>query len=101
MGISYTVTVNNVGSPIFTEADVLGVVDNSKVTAPAMDTRLWAFTGSHLTTYSGVHGTLLGPWVTSEVVDTLTGTSSGAIVTDAPVLWNTGQNFSVWLRTTA
>jgi hypothetical protein len=99
-GISRTVTVN-AGSPVYTEADVLAVVDNAKVTAPAMDTRLWAFTGSHLTTYSGVRGTLLGPWVTSEVVDTLTGTASGAVVIDSPVLWNSGQNFGVWLRTTA
>ncbi|HEV2452180.1 MAG TPA: hypothetical protein VGS62_09650 [Streptosporangiaceae bacterium] len=99
-GNSVTVAAN-VGSPIYTFADVVGAVDNSQVTAPATDTRLWAFASSHLTTYSGARGTLQGPWVTSEVVDTLTGTPSGAIVTDAPVLYNSGQNFGVWLRTTA
>ena len=99
-GITATVSAD-VGSPIYTAAAVLGEVDNSKVTAPAADTRLWAFSSSHLTTYSGVRGTLLGPWATSEVVDTLTGDSSGATVIDAPVLWNSGQNFGVWLRTTA
>src|SRR6266498_482805 len=35
------------------------------------------------------------------VIDTTTGTSAGAVVISSPVLWNNGQNFGVWLRTTA
>lgn len=54
-----------------------------------------------MTTYSGVHGTLLGPWTTYQVIDTTTGTAAGAVVISSPVLWNNGQNFGVWLRAAA
>ncbi len=82
-------------------AEAAGVIDNATVAAPKTDTRLWAFSGTRVTTYTGVHGTLLGPWTTDQVIDTTTGTSAGAVVISSPVLWNNGQNFGVWLRTTA
>jgi len=54
-----------------------------------------------VTTTAGVHGTLLGPWNTSQVIDTRDGSASSPVVTNAPTLWDNGQNFGVWLRVTA
>ena len=85
----------------YTAAEAAGVINNGTVVPPAADTRLWAFGDTHVTTYAGLRGTLLGPWTTSQVIDTATGTAAGAVVTKAPVLWNSGQNFGVWLRPTA
>jgi hypothetical protein len=89
-----------VGSRTYTQAFVRSVFTNSDVTSPASDTLVWAFTGSHVTTYTGVRGTLLGPWDTSQLIDTKSGTRAGLVVADAPVLSNGGQNFGVWLRQT-
>jgi hypothetical protein len=65
---------------------------------PATDTRAWKFADTHLTTYTGVHGTVVGPWETSKLIGTTTGTSTGTVVTSPSGLWNSGQNFGVWLR---
>jgi hypothetical protein len=73
-------------------------IDNHKVTRPPADIRLWAFTGSRLITYKGVHGSLLGPWRTTEQIDTTTGTRAGPALISASLLTNAGRNFGVWLR---
>lgn len=99
-GVSQTVRVDVV-PVIYTAAGAVGVIDNATVAAPKSDTRLWAFRDTRVTTYSGVHGTLLGPWTTYQVIDTTTGTAAGAVVISSPVLWNNGQNFGVWLRAAA
>jgi len=99
-GVTQTARVGVV-PVIYTAAEAAGVIDNATVAAPKTGTRLWAFSGTRVTTYTGVHGTLLGPWTTYQVIDTTTGTSAGAVVISSPVLWNNGQNFGVWLRTTA
>jgi hypothetical protein len=99
-GVSQSVSVDVV-PVIYTAAEAAGVVNNATVVAPTVATRLWAFKDSRVTTYSGVHGTLLGPWTTSQIIDTTTGTTTGAVVINSPVLWNSGQNFGVWLRPTA
>jgi len=65
---------------------------------PKTDKLLWDFTGSHVTTNSGVHGTIIGPWTTRKVVETTTGTSSGQVVLSPGRLRHHGQNFGVWLR---
>lgn len=83
---------------IYTAAEVAAEVNNATVTGPAAGTRLWAFSSSHVTTYTGVRGTLLGRWATYQVIDTTTGTPSGAVVISAPVLRDRGQNFAAWLR---
>ena len=98
-GVSQTVRVDVV-PVIYTAAEAAGVVDNATVAAPKADTRLWAFKDTRVTTYSGVYGTLLGPWTTHQIIDTTTGTAAGAVVISSRVLWNNGQNFGVWLRTT-
>jgi hypothetical protein len=66
--------------------------------APRADVRLWKYADSRLTTYTGSHGTLLGPWTTSAMIDTSTGTATGRVVASPSGLWNRGQNFGVWLR---
>jgi hypothetical protein len=99
-GISQTVRVDVV-PVIYTAAEIAGVIDNATVAAPKADTRLWAVKDARVTTYSGVQGTLLGPWTTHQIIDTTTGTAAGAVVISSPVLWNNGQNFGVWLRKSA
>ena len=71
------------------------------MTPPRADTQIWQFTGTQVTTYSGAHGSILGPWATTEAIDTTDGTPAGAVVADATVLphWpNPGGDFGVWLR---
>ena len=62
------------------------------------DILLWDFTGSHVTTYAGNHGTILGPWVTAEFTDTASGTAAGAVVMSPSGLSGNGQDFGAWLR---
>jgi hypothetical protein len=76
----------------------LGAIVVDSVQSPASDTRLWKFADSRLTTYTGVHGTVVGPWQTSEQIKTTDGTSTGAVVASPSGLWNGGQNFGAWLR---
>jgi hypothetical protein len=99
-GVSQTARVDVV-PVVYTAAEAAGVIDNTTVTLPKADTRLWAFSGTRVTTYTGVRRTLFGPWTTYQVIDTTTGTSAGAVVISSRALWNNGQNFGVWLRTTA
>ena len=96
-------TVSNPASPLiasmpYNDAWIAAMIGNTAVTPPPTDTRIWAFAGSRITTYSGDHGTIMGPWATSEWTDTTTGTAAGKIVMNAPVLWNGAQNFDAWLR---
>lgn len=65
-------------------------------TAPvATDFRLWSFTNTHVTTYSGVKGSLLGAWATSKIVAVK---SSGAVVMGPSVLFSSGADFNVLRR---
>ena len=86
------------GTSGYNSAEILAMINNSAVTPPPADIQLWKFTGSNVTTYAGDHGTILGPWATSEYTDTTTETAAGATVMSASVLLNSGQNFGVWLR---
>lgn len=84
------------GTPIYATAHVLAGF--SQFTAPAEQFRAFAFTGSAATTYTGVRGTLTGPWTTSQVVMTSNGTSTGTVEASNPVLWDGGANFGTWVR---
>ncbi len=95
-GTAQTIRRKVASSP-YTTAGFFVNVDPS-VTPPVTDTLLWYFTGSHVTTNSGVHATILGPWTTRKVIETTTGTSTGAVVLSPNRLRNHGQNFGVWLR---
>jgi len=61
-------------------------------------TRIRPFTTSNVTTYGGGHGSILGRWATSQLIDTTNGTPAAAVVANASVLSNGGQDFSIWLR---
>ena len=97
---STTKTVRvTVGNWSYGSVWVMAAIDNTKVTTPPSDIRLWRFTRTHLTTANGFwSGTVLGPWRADEFIDTLDATSSAPVVMSAPFLHNGGQNFSVWLR---
>lgn len=71
------------------------------VTPPAADVRTGAFSSTHLTAYDMTRGSLLGPWPTGQLIATTTGTASGDVIANAPALWNGGENFGVWERTSA
>ena len=67
------------------------------VVLPGASTRLWQFTGSRLTTYSGDHGTITGPWTTSKMITT-TGSASGTVTVSPSGLSSNGQSFAARLR---
>jgi hypothetical protein len=71
---------------------------DSQVTPPAQDVRLWQFTNSHVTSYSGRHGSITGPWQTREVIEMTGNIPFGTVVASPSRLANNGQNFGVWLR---
>ena len=79
-------------------AGLFVAIDNGVVSRSATDRRLWQFTSSHMTTYTGVHGTIPGPWATSNLIDITTGTATGRVVMSPSSLWSSGQNFGIWLR---
>jgi hypothetical protein len=81
----------------YTTAMLFGVVYPT-TTPPSADTRLWKVTDSHLTTYTGRHGTIVGPWTTSKMIVTSDSTSSGTVVASPSGLHHNSQNFGVWLR---
>ena len=99
-GTSQTVTVAApyADSAPLNVAEVLAMFDNTKMTPPPADTKIWQFTGNKVTTYGGGHGSILGPWAISQGADTTDGTRAGAVVADASPLSNAGQDFGVWLR---
>jgi hypothetical protein len=95
-GITRTVRVQT-GEIVYDQASLVDSVA-SNAAPPATNTRLWKVTGTRLTTYTGVRGTLTGPWQTRPVIQTSSGTATGTVLTSPAGLWNGGANFSVWLR---
>jgi hypothetical protein len=59
-------------------------------------TRLWAFTDTRLTSVSGRHGAILGPWGTYRTIGTRGGTATGKVVLWPTWPWNNGHNFGIW-----
>jgi hypothetical protein len=93
-----SVTIAEGKTAMFTSAEVAGYIHNPS-SPPAADTRLWQFTDSHVTTYTGVRGTMTGSWTTSQVIDTTNGRSTGHLVFSPSLPFNKGANFGAWLRT--
>ena len=91
------VTISEGKSAIFSKAEIGAVLANP-ATSPAADSRLWQFTDTAVTTTTGVHGTVTGPWTTSMVIDTINGTPSGQVVMSPSFLFNNNANFGVWIR---
>ena len=88
-----------VGQLIYSAASLWVQTDRVlSVSPPPADTRLWQFTGSRLTTYRGDHGTVTGPWTTSKMITTTTGTASGTVIVSPSGLSNGGRDFTAWLR---
>jgi hypothetical protein len=94
-GITKTAQAN-VGNVVYNRVGLWsGAKDES---SPATDTRMWKLADTHLTTYTGTHGTVTGPWQTSQMIATTTGTATGAVMMSPSGLWNGDQNFGIWLR---
>jgi hypothetical protein len=87
-----------VGRLIYSAASLWVQTDRVLSVPPAADTRLWQFTRSRLTTYSGDHGTIAGPWTTSKMITTTTGTASGTVIVSPSGLSSGSRNFAAWLR---
>ena len=81
----------------YLHARLFAWVDND-VTPPAADTPLWQFTNSRVTTYSGDHGTIVGPWTTSKTIVSTASTASGTVIASPSGLSNGGRDFGVSLR---
>jgi hypothetical protein len=82
---------------VFTKAEVGTVLDNP-ASPPAADSRLWQFTDTAVTTTTGVHGTVTGPWTTSMVIDTINGQPGGQVVLSPSFLFSNNASFGVWIR---
>ena len=92
-GASQTFQATVGTSTLFTAAEA--AVYETGYTATVMsDFKLWAFTGTRVTTYTGVKGTLLGPWTTSQVV----AVAGGSVVMSPSVLFSNGADFNIWRR---
>jgi hypothetical protein len=76
-----------VGSSIYHNADVMPLPTTSKL--------LWTFQNNRVVTYSGVRGTLRGPWATFEEIDR---TSAGATVMYPGTLSSSGASSSTYLH---
>ena len=96
-GVTKTVQVNTGGSIVYNAVELWGAALNNPP-PPQADTRMWKVASTRLTTYTGHHGTVTGPWQTSQMIGTTTGTFTGVAVVSPSGLWNGGQNFGVWLR---
>jgi hypothetical protein len=88
-----------VGRAIYSRASLTVQIDRvPSVKPPAADKRLWQFTGTRLTTYIGVHGTITGPWTTHKMIIISTGTASGPVIVSPSGLSACGRYFTAWLR---
>jgi hypothetical protein len=82
--------------PDFTWARVTG--SGPRWSFAPTDTRLWKFEDTRLTTTSGRHGTIFGPWATNRVIGTRSSTPAGAVALWPTYPSNNGRNFGIWWR---
>ena len=87
---------STVGNVVYNTVGLWGAA--KPPTSPPADTRMWKVADTHLTTYTGTHGTVTGPWQTSQMIATTNGTATGAVVMSPSGLWNGDRNFGIWLR---
>jgi hypothetical protein len=82
----------------FHYAELGSVINNAGIASrPGLTTRLWVFKDCNVTTYGGIHGTILGPWPTYRFWDTTDGTASGASVMYPTYPSDNGSHFGTWL----
>jgi len=92
--VSQTLNLPAPAHVVYTAAEVACLLPGN-VTAPKASIRLWEFGKSAVTTYSGVRGSMLGPWTTRQIIDVAT---NGHVVMSPWFLWNNGNNFGAWLH---
>jgi len=90
-------TISEGKTAIFGKVEV-GTALKNPTSSPTADSRLWQFTNTAVTTTTGVHGTMTGPWTCSTIIDTINGTPSGQVVMSPSFLFNNNANFGVWIR---
>jgi hypothetical protein len=96
-GATQSAVIGGKKGSVFTAAEVACWLEKSSP-PPAKDQRLWQFSQIAVTTYTGTHGTMTGPWTTNEVIDTTNGAPSGRVVMSPSFLFNHGASFGAWLR---
>jgi hypothetical protein len=92
-GATAATTIAEGTKAIFDKAEIGAVLQNP-ASPPASDQRLWQFTDTAVTTTTGVHGTVTGPWTTTQVIDT----NGGHMMMSPSFLFNNDANFGVWAR---
>lgn len=95
--VTQNFTISEGTSALFNAAQV-GCVLANPASPPTGDLRLWQFNNSAVTTYTGTHGTMTGPWTTNTVIDTTNGHANGQVVVSPSALFNNGASFGAWLR---
>jgi len=90
-------TISEGKSAIFNKVEI-GTVLVNPASSPIADARLWQFTDTAVTTTTGVHGTVTGPWTTTMVIDTINSQPGGQVVMSPSFLFNNDANFGVWAR---
>jgi len=90
-------TISAGKSAIFSKVEI-GTVLKNPASSPSGDYRLWQYTDTAVTTTTGIHGTVTGPWTTSMVIDTINGQAGGQAVMSPSFLFNNNANFGTWIR---
>jgi hypothetical protein len=96
-GVKTAVTLSEGTTAVFPKVEVGAVLKNPS-SPPSGDLRLWQFTNTAVTTNTGVHGTVTGPWATTMLIDTVNGLPNGQVVMSPSFLFNNNANFGVWIR---
>jgi hypothetical protein len=97
-GRTWTASVATPAGIVYRQASTTASLDNATAGAPLNAVRLWSFKSVRVTSYSGTRGTVTGPWLTTELIDTLDGTSHGQwVLFPRPPWGNSDQNFTVWM----
>lgn len=93
-----TQTIRITTGKVVYDRALLGGIAAGRFDPPQADTQMWKFVGTRLTTYTGVHGTLTGPWATRQWIATTSDHSIGTVRLSPSWLWNGAANFGLWLR---
>jgi hypothetical protein len=97
-GRSWTAPVATPAGVVYRNASATASVDNSVAGAPPDAVRLWSFRSVRVTSYSGIRGTVTGPWLTTELIDSEDGTSSSQwVLFPRPPWGSSDQNFTIWM----
>ena len=97
-GTTQTVAVATPAVVVYRHATLLASIHATRRSVAASDLRLWEFRNTSVTSASGKHGTLSGPWATYQLIGTADGTAAGRLTISASYPSGNGRQFSVWLR---